>query len=57
MVYAKFGGQTVYYGEFENREFFLGNSRVSETRARVKITPREKRRHAAGREKTFSRVG
>ena len=27
------------------------NSRARETRARVKITPREKRRHAAGREK------
>ena len=31
--------------------FFLRESRASETRARVKITPREKRRHAAGREK------
>ena len=29
------------------------DSRASETRARVKITPREKRRHAAGREKNF----
>ncbi|CAH3015191.1 unnamed protein product, partial [Porites evermanni] len=29
----------------------LRDSRASETRARVKITPREKRRHAAGREK------
>ena len=26
--------------------FFLSDSRASETRARVKITPREKRRHA-----------
>ena len=31
--------------------FFLRDSRLSETRARVKITSREKRRHAAGREK------
>ena len=31
--------------------FFLRGSRASETRARVKITPREKRRHAAEREK------
>ena len=31
--------------------FFLRDSRASETRARVKITPRKKRRHAAGREK------
>ena len=31
--------------------FFLRDSRASETRACVKITPREKRRHAAGREK------
>ena len=31
--------------------FVLRDSRTSETRARVKITPREKRRHAAGREK------
>ena len=31
--------------------FFLRDSRASETQARVKITPREKRRHAAGREK------
>ena len=29
--------------------FFLRDSRASETRARLKITPREKRRHAAGR--------
>ena len=28
-----------------------GKEERSETRARVKITPREKRRHAAGREK------
>ena len=34
--------------------FFLRDSRASETRARVKITPREKRRHAAGREKNES---
>ena len=34
--------------------FFLRDSRASETRARVKITPREKRRHAEGREKIFS---
>ena len=33
--------------------FFLRDSRASETRARVKITPREKRRHAACR--LFSR--
>ena len=32
-------------------QFVLRDSRASETRARVKITPREKRRHAAGREK------
>ena len=31
--------------------FVLRDSRTSETRARVKITLREKRRHAAGREK------
>ena len=31
--------------------FFLRDSRASETQARVKITPPEKRRHAAGREK------
>ena len=31
--------------------FSSRDSRASETRARVKITPREKRRHAAGREK------
>ena len=30
--------------------FFLRDNRASETRARVKIIPREKRRHAAGRE-------
>ena len=30
---------------------FLRDSRASETRGHVKITPREKRRHAAGREK------
>ena len=38
--------------------FFLGDSRAGETGARVKITPREKRRYAAGREKNgrlFSR--
>ena len=29
--------------------FFLRDSRASETRPRVKITPREKRRHTAGR--------
>ena len=36
---------------------FLRDSRASKTRARVKIKPREKRRHAAGREKCrlFSR--
>ena len=31
--------------------FSSRDSRARETRARVKITPREKRRHAAGREK------
>ena len=31
--------------------FFLRDSRASETRARVKITPQEKRLHVAGREK------
>ena len=31
--------------------FPQGSCRACETRARVKITPREKRRHAAGREK------
>ena len=31
--------------------FFFRDSRASETRGRVKITPREKRRHATGREK------
>ena len=31
--------------------FFLRDSGASETRARVKINPREKSRHAAGREK------
>ena len=31
--------------------FLLRNSRASETRARMKITPRKNRRHAAGREK------
>ena len=34
--------------------FFLRDSRASETWARVKITPREKRRHAAGREKNHA---
>ena len=34
--------------------FFL---RASESRARVKITPREKGRHAAGREKNEGNVG
>ena len=33
--------------------FFLRDSRAREIRERVKITPREKRRHAAGREKFF----
>ena len=33
--------------------FFLRDSRASETRARVKITPRKKRRHAAGRENSI----
>ena len=37
--------------DHEKSPFFLRDSRASETRARVKITPREKRRHAAGREK------
>ena len=37
--------------------FFLRNSRASESRARVKITPREKGRHAAGREKNEGNVG
>ena len=32
--------------------FSSRDSRASETRARVKITPRKKRRHAAGREKS-----
>ena len=32
-------------------QFLLRNSRASETRARMKITPRKNRRHAAGREK------
>ena len=36
--------------------FFLRDSRESETRARVKITPREKKRQAAGREKNARRV-
>ena len=31
--------------------FFLRDSRASETRACVKITPREKKLHVAGREK------
>ena len=34
--------------------FFLRDSRASETRAHVKITPREKRRHAVGKEKNES---
>ena len=34
--------------------FLLRHRRSHETRARVKITPREKRRYAAGREKIFS---
>ena len=34
--------------------FFLRDSRVSEMLVRLKITPREKRRHAAGGEKIFS---
>ena len=37
-------------------QFFLRDSRASETRARVKITPREKRRHAAGTEKNACRL-
>ena len=35
----------------ENERRLRVDSRASETRACVKITPREKRRHAAGREK------
>ena len=34
-----------------NPPFFLRDSRASKTRARVKINPREKRRHAAGERK------
>ena len=34
--------------------FFLRDSRVSEMLVRLKITPREKRQHAAGGEKIFS---
>ena len=34
--------------------FFLRDSRASETQTRVKITPREKRRRAAGRDKNES---
>ena len=37
--------------DYSSPPFFLRDSRASKTRARVKITPREKRRHAAGREK------
>ena len=37
--------------------FLLRNIRASETRARVKITPRKNRRHAAGREKNEGRSG
>ena len=33
--------------------FFLRDGRTIETRARVKITPREKRRHTAGRVSPF----
>ena len=36
--------------------FFFRDSRASETRGCVKITPREKRRHAAGREKNEARL-
>ena len=36
--------------DYEWSSLFLGDSRASETRVRVKITPGEKRRHAAGRE-------
>ena len=36
------------YVDYEKSPFFLRDSRASETRASVKITPREKRRHAAG---------
>ena len=39
---------------FRSRLREVPHCRASETRARVKITPREKRRHAAGREKNFS---
>ena len=39
---------------FSSPPFVLRDCRASETRVRVKITPREKRRHAAGREKNFS---
>ena len=36
--------------------FFLRDSRVSEMLVRLKITPREKRRHAAGGRENFFRV-
>ena len=37
--------------DYEYSSYFLRDSRASETRARVKITPREKRREAEVREK------
>ena len=44
--------ETAIYGlDYEYSPIFLRDSRESETLARVKITPREKRRHAAEREK------
>ena len=38
-----------YSRQVDSPPFFLRDGRASETRAGVKITPREKRRHAAGR--------
>ena len=40
--------------DYEWSPIVIRDCRGSETRARVKITPREKRWHAAGREKNFS---
>ena len=51
---VKFYSFSVYAQKFLDYEYspvFLRDSRASETRGRVKIIPREKRRHAAGRGK------
>ena len=38
MVYAKFRGQTVYYGEFENREFKMLFKRIRRWTSTIDLT-------------------